>query len=588
MTKRPLSSKRMRSVAVVAVIAFLVASFSAGAGAADAPPTVVDDITGWAIDPPGQCGFIDQTTSECAHYSDQLDLYASLVNDDNVTEAELPSYFKPFQFGPGTDFEDPYSPADGITIYRDAAFGVPHIYADSLSTASYGLGYASAEDRLWEMDVFRHAARGTLTEFIGDDADHTYLNRDIDTRREGYTEEEVQKMLDDLDDKFGDVGKQVQEGLQAYSDGINQYIDEAKMDPSKLPFEYTATQNSPPVYPEDWSPLDTLYLVVLQLRVFGETAGDELQNAGLYARVVDKLGKRKGRRVYNDLIFQNDPSSPTSIARSDANFHTQNLGKTNWRSVAIPDNAEDVAKNTILEDKARADFLASLGFRSPTSNAIIVSREQSATNNPLQIGAPQVGYANPGFFMDIDVHAPGIDFRGPAVPGASALIPLGRGRDYAWSLTTGYSDAVDTRAELLCNTDGSEATLDSNAYMFKGECREMESRDETFTIKPTAANPGPPGTETRTFYRTVHGPVFQRALVGGKPAAFVKERFFWKKEIDSIPAFYEWNTQIDDIDDFARAARGFTMSFNAFYADAENIGYWHVGMYPKRVKGQSP
>jgi acyl-homoserine lactone acylase PvdQ len=168
------------------------------------------------------------------------------------------------------------------------------------------------------------------------------------------------------------------------------------------------------------------------------------------------------------------------------------------------------------------------------------------------------------------------------------LIPLGRGRDYAWSLTTGYSDAVDTRAELLCNADGSDPTLDSTGYMFKGKCKEMESRDETFTIKPTAANPGPPGTETRTFYRTDHGPVFQRALVNGKPVAFVKERFFWKKEVDSVPAFYEWNTQIDDIDDFARAAKNFTMSFNAFYADSENIGYWHVGFYPKRVKGQSP
>lgn len=68
----------------------------------------------------------------------------------------------------------------------------------------------------------------------------------------------------------------------------------------------------------------------------------------------------------------------------------------------------------------------------------------------------------------------------------------------------------------------------------------------------------------------------------GKPAAFVKERFFWKKEVDSVPAFARWNTQVDSIDDFSQAAEDFTMSFNAFYADAENIAYYHVGYYPVR------
>lgn len=569
------------------ILIVLALPFVATVGAAQtAPPATTDDITGWSIDPPGQCGHIDQTTQECAHYSDQLDMYASLVNDDDFSADEFEKYFKPMQFGPGTDTEDPYSPTDGVTIWRDTAFGVPHIYADDLQAASFGLGYASAEDRLWEMDVFRHAARGTLTEFIGNDSENGYLNMDIATRREGYTEEEVQKMFDDLDDKFGALGKEVQDGLQAYSDGVNQYISEAQMDPRKLPFEYSATQN--PV-PSEWTPNDTLFLVILQLRVFGETAGFEMDNAGLYAYLIDKFGQKLGRKVYDDFAFQNDPKSPISIPRSDGNFKTQDLGKIDWTSVAVPDNAVQVARKSARARASRDRILSTLGFGpGPMSNALIVSDDESVTGNPLQIGAPQVGYANPGFFMEVDVHAPGVDFRGPAVPGASALIPLGRGRDYAWTLTTGYSDAVDTRAELLCEPGDKTPTLESNYYMFKGECKEMTSREETFTIKPTAANPGPPGEETRTFYRTQHGPVFARANVNGKPVAFVKERFFWKKEVDSVPQFLRWNTRVDDIDDFAAAARDFTMSFNAFYADANNIAYWHVGEYPQRVKGMHP
>ena len=575
-----------RSISLALLTVLVVTSVSSGVGVAqEAPPTVTDDVRGFAIDPPGQCGHIDLMSEECAHYEDQVEMYKALVKDDDVIEDELSTLFKPMQFGPGTNFGDGYSPTDGVTVYRDDEFGVPHIYADSLNTASYALGYVSAEDRLWEMDVFRHAARGTLTEFIGNDSEDGYLNMDITTRREGYTEEEVQKMYDDLDDKFPN-GKKVQDGLQAYTDGINAYIEEAQLDPTKLPFEYAATQNPAP---SEWTNTDTLFLVVLQLRVFGETAGDELQNAGLYAHLTGTLGKKLGTKVFNDFAFQNDHSATTSIAKSDANFRTQSPGVIDWKSVAIPDNAAEIATQTARAARTRESVLRSIGFATgPASNALIVSGDESKSENPLQIGAPQVGYAAPGFFMEIDVHAPGIDFRGPAVPGASALIPLGRGRDYAWSLTTGYSDAVDTRAEKLCNPEGGEVTLESNGYMHKGKCKEMESREETFTIKPTAANPGPPGEETHTFYRTVHGPVFHRANVKGKPTAFVKERFFWKKEVDSVPQFARWNMEVDDIDDFARAAKDFTMSFNAFYADANNIGYWHVGHYPKRVKGQHP
>jgi acyl-homoserine lactone acylase PvdQ len=226
------------------------------------------------------------------------------------------------------------------------------------------------------------------------------------------------------------------------------------------------------------------------------------------------------------------------------------------------------------------------------SNAMIVSQEESKTGNPLQWGAPQVGYANPSFFMDIDVHVPNsnVHYRGPAVPAASVLIPLGRGSDFAWTLTTGYSDAVDTKIEKLCNPDGGEATQDSDGYIYKGKCRKMTSRTETWEIAPTLppSEPQPARSEERTFYRTVHGPVFERGTVKGKPVAFVKDRYFWKQELDSVAAFYKWNTRVRDIGDFRQAAGEFSMNFNAFYADSEDIGWFHVGYLPKRPKGMHP
>ncbi|HJR44878.1 MAG TPA: penicillin acylase family protein [Actinomycetota bacterium] len=580
-----------RLITLVLLATFMSASLLQSVGGA-APPAVPDHLRAFSIVPPGQEGNV--TADELLmmdfgpHYEDQLEPYAALIEDDDVTEEELSKYFHSMQFGPGADIESEYSPIDGVTVYRDS-MGIPHIYADTLTNASYALGYVTAEDRMFEMDAFRHAARGTLAEFVGPGEDDANLKMDIATRREGYTDAEVQKMYDDLDDKFGDVGKTVQEGLQAYVDGINAKIAEIRMNPPECDAAYQATGNACPPNPDDWEILDTLHLVVLQLRVFGETAGGELEQAGLYSHLKKDLGKKLGVKVYNDLARQNDPRSATSIPASEGRFPSQNIGPVNKASFAIPDNAESLAQRQAAARELRLDVLRSIGFPTgPTSNALIVSGAESRSGNPLQIGAPQVGYAVPAFFMDIDVHAPGVDFRGPAVPGASALIPLGRGADYAWSLTTGYSDAVDTRVELLCDPGGGEAQNDSNGYMFKGECREMESREETFVVTPTPVDPGPPREETHTFYRTKHGPVFARGKVKGKPVAFVKQRFFWKKEIDSVPQFYLWNTGIEDVEDFVAAARDFTMSFNSFYVDSNDIGYFHVGLYPKRARGVHP
>ena len=585
---------RSRLIAVVVSVLLLSASLASGVvNAQTGPPVVPDQLRAFAIDPPGQEGNV--TTDEFItgdygpHYQDQLEMYAGLIDDDDVTEDDLLTHFHSMQFGPGTEYEDPYSPREGVTVYRDT-FGVPHIYADSIENASFALGYVTAEDRMFEMDAFRHAARGTLAEFAGPGTDDANLKMDIDTRREGYTEAEVQQMYDDFDDKFGELGVTVQNGLTAYADGVNARIAEIREDPSQCDVAYQATGNVCPAEdPEDWTVLDTLFLVVLQLRVFGETAGGELQNAGFYAHLTEKLGNKLGPKVYNDLMRINDPKSPTSIERSEAIFPSQDLGEVDPASFAIPDKAEAAAEEEEQRQQRRMEVLGSLGFPTgPTSNALLVGAEESVTGNPLQIGAPQVGYAVPSFFMEVDVHSPGVDFRGPAVPGASALIPLGRGADYAWSLTTGYSDAVDTRVELLCDPAGGEPTVESTGYVFNDACVEMESREETFNVNPTATDPGPPSSETHTFYRTVHGPVFERGKVDGKPVAFVKERFFWKREVDSVPQFYRWNAEVDSIEDFAAAAEDFTMSFNSFYADSEDIGYFHVGFYPQRPQGVHP
>ena len=68
---------------------------------------------------------------------------------------------------PPDEAERIYSPRADVTIVRDKGFGVPHVYGKTRDGAMFGLGYAAAEDRLFFMDVLRHAGRGELSSFAG-------------------------------------------------------------------------------------------------------------------------------------------------------------------------------------------------------------------------------------------------------------------------------------------------------------------------------------------------------------------------------------------------------------------------------------
>ena len=86
--------------------------------------------------------------------------------------------------------------------------------------------------------------------------------------------------------------------------------------------------------------------------------------------------------------------------------------------------------------------------------------------------------------------------RGAAFAGVSPYVLLGRGQDYAWSATSAGQDIIDTFAEKLCEPDGvARPTSHSTHYLYKGECRPMETLDRGSTTsrrtRPTRRRPRP-------------------------------------------------------------------------------------------------
>ncbi len=103
------------------------------------------------------------------HFADQQPLYENLLyGAPTLTEAQIPDYFKDATFGvPAGQVESTIEPKPGVTIERDSAYGVPHIYGDTRADTMFGAGYAGAADRLFLMDVLRHTGRAELSSFLG-------------------------------------------------------------------------------------------------------------------------------------------------------------------------------------------------------------------------------------------------------------------------------------------------------------------------------------------------------------------------------------------------------------------------------------
>jgi acyl-homoserine lactone acylase PvdQ len=205
------------------------------------------------------------------------------------------------------------------------------------------------------------------------------------------------------------------------------------------------------------------------------------------------------------------------------------------------------------------------------SNYVALSGERTATRRPLIIGGPQMGYYSPEIVMESVLRTPEFEARGISVPGLGPILIAGRTAEYAWTPTSGGTDATDVRAELLCEPDGSTPTRASRHYMYKGECRPMTR---------------PPGAKANTAWRTVHGPVLSWGTVDGKPVGFAHQRYDRLSTPVSVIGFYRMQSgQTKTAEAFVDAARTVTLSLNLGYANANEVAYQHAGRYPVRAPG---
>jgi acyl-homoserine lactone acylase PvdQ len=590
----------------IPVLSLVICAFLAAPASAQLPPLPgsgpapgayqADDGKGFRdILPPGTRGLYNvaqlaafkATGQTVPHCCDQLGMYGDLVYaTPGLTAAQIPSYFKDSSFGvaPG-QAEQTYSPRSDVTIVRDKAFGVPHVYGTTRDGAMFGLGYAGAEDRLFFMDVLRHAGRGELSSFAGGS------NAAMDAEQwevAPYTEPDLTRQADQIPALLGKQGEILRRDVDNYIAGINRYIAEAKLDPTKMPGEYAAIGRLQG--PDPFTREDLIATASLVGGIFGRGGGNELawsQGANAFDK---RFGKRRGARVFKDFRAAEDKAAPVTVLRRKFSYQVR---PRHPRGMARPDRGS-LRKHEVTVGSAGASglSLSRAAFPPSASNALLIAGRESKSGHPLMVAGPQVAYFNPQILMEEDVHAPragdlpGIDAQGAAFVGINLYVQLGRGRDYAWSATSAGQDNIDTFALDLCEPGGGKPTIDSMHYRFRGRCLPIEVLERHNQWIPTLGDPTPPGEQTLRAERTKMGLIAGRGTVRGKPVAFAKLRSTYFHEVDSAAGFMDFNTPevVRSPRTFQRAANKIGYTFNWFYADSKHIAYFNSGANPIRAK----
>jgi penicillin G amidase len=413
-----------------------------------------------------------------------------------------------------------------VELTRDSR-GVLYIKAGTATDASFALGFAHAQDRLWQMELTRRIGMGRLAEIVGEPG----LNVDRMIRTLGLhrlAEVNLQRL-----------SPEPRAHVDAYAAGVNAYLDSRS---GALPLEFIALGFKP----EPWRPADSLVwgrLMSLQLagNWFGEILRVRMLKAGLTLADLDTLW----------VTDSDKASAPT--APSLAGIDAVNEGHLAGLADAMPSEI--------------APRLA--------SNAWALSGSHTPTGKPVLAGDPHLALTDPVHWTLARVEAPGYRRVGAFAPGVPFLV-IGHNGRIAWSMTTTPSDTQDLFVEKLDPTDPGRYLTADGAVAF-------ETRIETIRVGDTV-------TEF-VLRSTRHGPVVSDAMSSAGAAApdgavLALASPVLREDDDTAEALFRMAAAAG-ASEFIDALRGFhTPQQNVAFADVDGrIGLISAGRVPLRRSG---
>jgi acyl-homoserine lactone acylase PvdQ len=502
---------------------------------------------------PGQYGAVPATVNS----TDQGMLYDALTPlRGNVTQADLDRYYLSEKFGVnGPVVRSESTGRPGLRILRDSN-DIPHIYGQSRDDVMFGSGWVAAEDRALLLQFGVGPAYAAAVDSPGLDAFSLVTSaRSFTPSAQTIRFVDAQKNVLRAE---GVKGRQVLRDLEDWVAGINAYEQTI---PVGQRLSRTATL------------ADAIAGFAFIGSIFGNGGGNEVANSDFLARLEAKLGASAGLKVFRDLREVNDPEAPVTTTQSFP-YDQVPTGPTPGSLVIDPGSRSSTAAQAAAASRAS---------RRKASNFLVVGAGLSADRHPLAVMGPQLGYFYPEIVMQGELHGGGIDAQGIIAPIAPYVF-IGRGRDFAWSLTSATNQNEQQFLEQLCNPNGRPPTRASTHYVYRGRCVPMQ----LFDAGLLGAGGGQPAREL-TFWQTVHGPVSGTATVHGRPYAIAKERSTRGREPAGELAFSDLNSnRVHSPQQFFRAANELETTFNWPYIDNHQIAYFSSGRLPILARGTDP
>jgi penicillin amidase len=294
-------------------------------------------------------------------------------------------------------------------VVRDR-WGVPHIYASTEHDLFLAQGFVQAEDRLFQMDLWRRSVQGRLSEVLGSN----FIERDAMTRRMQYR--------GNAGAEWASYGPDAEPIANAFVRGINAWVDIAR---ERLPEEFSLAGWRP----ERWSAGDLLN------RTEAFVASADAIAEVFRARLVAAVGARDA-----DALLQGPFAGPFTVPRE--------LDVTTI-SYVVAD---------ALRRVGTAPFFSGLAAPVPTervqpgfstgSNAWAVSGSRSATGAPLLAADPHRALEHPSLGYLIHLNAPGWNVIGETAPWRPGVV-MGHNDRLAWAMTALDTDVQDLYVERV-------------------------------------------------------------------------------------------------------------------------------------------
>ncbi len=306
-----------------------------------------------------------------------------------------------------------------VEVLHDG-YGVPHVYARDTSDAWFVAGALHARDRLWQMELYRRAASGRLSEVLGErtlDIDRRMLTLGI--RAAAVAE-------------LARLGPPARTALTRYAEGVNATVatlQQGRQRPPELQLLGLT--------PAPWTPEDSLAIGRLLAFRLAENQGAEL--------VRHALTRALGQTAADSLTGRYPASAPTVLG--DLAETTPPVPPVAPPSPPAPLEASPVLPPPVQQARRGSPYPPALAWLDPTaprgnSNAWVVAGTRTATGRPILASDPHLIVEMPSVWYELHLVAAGLDVQGVTIPGAP-FVAIGHNARVAWGITSSGADVQD-------------------------------------------------------------------------------------------------------------------------------------------------